>query len=254
MSSPTSPGKVPLGADHPCYDCSVRERAVCADLESAELGAFRGLGRALRMRPGQTIFHQGDPASRVFTVTSGTVKLYTLLPDGRRQVTGFAFPGSFLGLGLEQDHAVTAEALDEVELCAFPRNRFRAFVEARPGMERRLYGLAARELGDAREQLVSLGRKAAPERLATFFLQCLGRVKACGDVPPVCFDLPMSRADIADHLGLTKETVSRLIGRFRTLGLIRLVTLNRLEVLDRARLARLAEGHGGGERAIRSLL
>lgn len=252
MPSPASPEPVALEADHPCFGCAVRACAVCADLDSAALGAFRGLGRALRIGPGQTIFHEGDPASRVFTVTSGTVKLYALLPDGRRQVTGFVFPGGFLGLGLEPDHAVSAEALDEVGLCAFPRSRFRAFVDGRPDMERRLYGLAARELGVAREQLVSLGRKAAPERLATFFLQCLGRAEAGGDVPPACFDLPMTRSDIADHLGLTKETVSRLIGRFRAQGLIRLVTLNRVEVRDRARLARLAAGHDDSKAAVRS--
>ncbi len=131
VPSPVSPGEIELEADHPCAGCAVRACAVCADLDSVELRGFRGLGRALEAGPGQAIFHEGDPADRVFTVTRGTVRLSKLLPDGRRQVTGFVSPGGFLGLGLEPDHAVSAEALDEVRLCAFPRSRFRAFVERR---------------------------------------------------------------------------------------------------------------------------
>lgn len=251
MPSPVSPRKVTLEAGHPCFGCTVRACAICADLDSTELRAFKVLGWSLRAAPGQTIFREGDPASRVFTVTRGNVKLYTLLPDGRRQVTGFVVPGGFLGLGLEPEHVVSAEALDEVGLCAFPRNRFRDFVEARPGMERWLYSYAAHELGVAQEHVVSLGRKTAQERLASFFLHRLDR--AGQDNPEArSFDLPMTRADIADHLGLTKETVSRVLARLRTYRLIRLIALNRVEVLDRDGLARLASGDGIQKRAVRS--
>ncbi|MGZ8282117.1 MAG: cyclic nucleotide-binding domain-containing protein [Allosphingosinicella sp.] len=220
----------------------MREHAVCAVLESDDLGTFKRLGWTLRLRRGQTIFHEGDPANRVFTVTRGTVKLYKLLPDGRRQVTGFMFPGDFLGISLDEEHAVSAEALEDVQLCGFPRSRFGEFVEAHPQMERQLYCRAAHELGAATEQMVLLGRKTALERLATFFVQLLDRAERDGGGEAGSFDLPMSRSDIADYLGLTKETVSRVLGQLRDQRLTRLIALDRIEVLDRRGLALLADG------------
>ena len=219
-------------------------RHIEAVLDCADLAAYRRLGWTLKLAPGQTLFHEGDPATRVFTVKRGTLKLYTLLPDGRRQVTGFMFPGDFLGISLDEEHAVSAEALDDVQLCCFPRSRFSEFVEDHPAMERQLYCRAANELAAAREQMVLLGRKTALERLATFFIQLLQRSEGVGEEEAGTFHLPMSRADIADYLGLTKETVSRILGQLRDLRLIRLVTLDRIMVLDRAGLELLAEGGG----------
>lgn len=242
MLSPALHRDADLGADHPCFGCPVRGRAVCAILESDDLAAYKRLGWTLSLRPGQTIFHEGDPVSRVFTVTRGSVKLYKLLPDGRRQVTGFMFPGDFLGISLDDEHAVSAEALEDVQLCWFPRSRFGEFVDAHPQMERRLYCLAAHELGAAREQMVLLGRKTALERLATFFIQLLDRAERSGGGEASSFDLPMSRSDIADYLGLTKETVSRVLGQLRDLRMTRLIALDRIKVLDRQGLALLADG------------
>ena len=230
-------------AGHPCFRCAVRQRAVCGVLDRAELAAYKRMGWTLRLSPGQTIFHEGDPASRVFTVTRGTVKLYKLLPDGRRQVTGFMFPGDFLGISLDEEHAVSAEALDDVQLCWFPRSRFGEFVEDHPAMERQLYCLAAHELAAAQSQMVLLGRKTAAERLASFFLVLLGRVEKAEGTAVRLIDLPMSRTDIADYLGLTKETVSRVLASLKSRRIVRLAALDRVEVLDRYRLARMAEGH-----------
>lgn len=242
--SPAVQNEVELHDDHPCASCAVRERALCGVLDADDLASYRRLGWTLRLKRGQTIFHEGDPATRVFTVTGGTVKLYTLLPDGRRQVTGFMFPGDFLGISLDEEHAVSAEALDDVQLCWFPRNRFGEFVDQHPVMERQLYCLAAHELAAARQQMVLLGRKTALERVATFFIQLLERSERVGAGGKGCFDLPMGRSDIADYLGLTKETVSRVLGQLRDLRMIRLVTLDRIMVLDRTGLGLLADGAG----------
>lgn len=242
MLSPALHNQAELDAAHPCAGCGVRERAVCGVLEAGDLAQYRRMGWSLRLQRGQMLFHEGDPATRVFTVTRGALKLYKLLPDGRRQVTGFMFPGDFLGISLDDEHAVSAEALDDVQLCWFPRNRFGAFVEEHPVMERQLYCLAAHELSAAREQMILLGRKTALERLASFFLQLLARAERTGGGEGGCFDLAMGRSDIADYLGLTKETVSRVLGQLRDLRLIRLITLDRIKVLDRAGLALLAEG------------
>lgn len=222
--------------------CTVRTSAVCGVLCREDLASLRHLGWTLKLRAGQTLFHEGDPANRVFTLTAGALKLYKLLPDGRRQVTGFMFPGDFLGISVDDELAFTVEALEPSQLCWFPRSRFGDFTESHPEMERELYRLAAHELAAAQQQMVLLGRKTAEERLATFFLILLERAERASDGPQPMIDLPMGRSDIADYLGLTKETISRVLASLKSKRVVRLETLNRIEVLNRDGLAEIAEG------------
>lgn len=195
-----------------------------------------------RLKPEQSAFHEGDPAKRVFMVTQGALKLYTLLADGRRQITGFMFPGDFLGISVDEEYAFTVEALEDTELWWFSRDAFDRFVSENPKVERELYRLAAHELAEAQRQMVLLGRKAAAERLASFFLTLLQRAERASGQLETAFNLPMSRIDIADYLGLTKETVSRMLAHLRGQGLIRLQSQNRVEVLKRQGLAAIADG------------
>ena len=234
-----------LPQDHPCFGCEVRSGAMCAVLGCDELAAMRRLGWTLHLRPGQPLFHEGDLATRVFTLTRGALKLYRLLPDGRRQVTGFMFPGDYLGITVDDEHAFTVEAVADSQLCWFPRNRFGEFAEAHPHLERELYRLAVTELAAAQAQMVLLGRKTAEERLASFFLDLLQRVEKSAGHGVRMIDLPMSRIDIADYLGLTKETVSRVLASLKGKRIVRLDALDRVEVLDRPSLAAIAEGHAG---------
>jgi len=230
-----------LPSGHPCQGCEVRDRAVCGVLDCARLEQFRNLGWTLKLGTGQTLFHEGDPATRVFTLTSGTVKLYKLLPDGRRQVTGFMHPGDFLGMSTNDEHAFSAEALEDSQLCWFPRNRFDDFVEEHCSMERELYRMAAHELAAAQQQMVLLGRKTATERLASFLLLLAGRAEQIPGRAANLIRLPMSRSDIADYLGLTKETVSRVFSAFRRNRLIRLRAVDQVEIVDARGLEQLAE-------------
>ena len=235
----------PLGslpANHPCFDCAVRSSAVCRVLECDDLAEMRRLGWTIRLAAGQPLFHEGDPATRVFTLTEGALKLYKLLPDGRRQVTGYMLPGDFLGITIDDDHAFTVEALIDSKLCWFPRKRFGAFVETHADLERGLYRLAAHELAAAQAQMVLLGRKTAEERVASFFVGLLERAERASGTGACIIDLPMSRLDIADYLGLTKETVSRVLAALKSKRIVRLVTLNRIEVLDRDTLDAIAGG------------
>ena len=128
----------PLPHGHPCQGCEVRDKAVCGVLDRARLEEFRNLGWTLKLSSGQALFHEGDPATRVFTLTKGTLKLYKLLADGRRQVTGFLHPGDFLGISVDDEHAFSAEALEEAQLCWFPRAWFDDFVDDHSAMEREL--------------------------------------------------------------------------------------------------------------------
>jgi CRP/FNR family transcriptional regulator len=205
---------------------------------------MRKIGGSISLEAGQPLFHEGDPATRVFTLTKGALKLYKLLPDGRRQVTGFLFPGDFLGISDDEEHVFSAEALGATQLCWSPRNRFIEFAEGHPEMERELYHLAAQELSAAQQQLVSLGRKTAEEKLATFFVNLLARAEKLSGHAERMIDLPMDRSDIADYLGLTKETISRILALLKRKRLVRLETLNRIEILDREGLTLVAEGAG----------
>ena len=230
-----------LAADHPCFGCAVREISICGVLASNELRAFRQGGTSVRHKAGATIFFEGDPADSVYTLTSGTLRLSKLLPDGRRQIAGFIFPGDFLGLTMEDEHAFTAEAITEAELCRFPRRRFDAFLEEHPHLERRLYMLAAHELAAARQQVVLLGRKTAAERVISFLLMLGSRCRKDGGVADEVF-LPMSRNDIADYLGLRIETVSRELSALKAARLIQMVDTHTVRLLDPDQLEELAEG------------
>ena len=231
----------PLPAGHPCQGCEVRSLALCAVLDGDHLARLRNLGWTLKLAPGQTLFHEGDPATRVFTLTRGTLKLYKLLADGRRQVTGFLHPGDFLGISVDDEHAFSAEALEDSQLCWFPRARFDDFVEDQPKMERELYRMAAHELAAAQQQFVLLGRKTASERLASFLLLLADRTSAAEGKKSAMVRLPMSRSDIADYLGLTKETVSRVISALKRDRIIRLESLEMIRILDRGGLEQLSE-------------
>ncbi len=239
MLAPATRADGPLPAGHPCQRCAVRYRAVCGVLGCGDLERFKALGRTLILAPGEALFHEGDPATRVFTLTRGTLKLYRLLPDGRRHVSGFLHPGDFLGIGVGHEHALSAEALEEAQLCWFPRSRFDDFVKQYATMERSLYRTAADELAAAHEQMLLLARKTASERVASFLVELAGRT-APGEAANVVVRLPMSRSDIADYLGLTKETVSRVFSRLRKGGLIRLIRTDEVELTGRERLEQVA--------------
>lgn len=233
---------LPLPAGHPCTDCPARPIAFCGRLQPDTLLDLRSRGRAVHLRPEQPLFFEGDSADRVFMLTEGVLKLYALLGDGRRQVTGFMFPGDFLGISVDDSFAFSAEALVAAELFAFSRNSFADFCHKHPQVERELYHLAAHELAAAQQQMVVLGRKSAGERLASFFVMLLKRAERIGGKEETAIALPMSRLDIADYLGLTKETVSRMIAQLRDRNLIRLANQDCVEVLDRDGLEDMAAG------------
>lgn len=231
-----------LDADHPCLGCAARHLSMCAVLGHDDLRRLRQCGGTTMFAEGKVLFFEGDNADNVYNVISGVIRLSKLLPDGRRQITGFMFPGDFLGITLEDEHAFTAEAVTQAEMCRFSRGRFEDFLTVQPRLERRLYALAAHELAAARKQLVLLGRKTASERLASFILMLADRSTGLAGDEDDIVTLPMSRTDIADYLGLRIETVSRELTALKTSQLIRLLGTHELRILDRAALQALSEG------------
>ncbi|WP_435203105.1 cyclic nucleotide-binding domain-containing protein [Qipengyuania sp. 902] len=194
------------------------------------------------LKADEPLFHQGDEANLVYTVAAGSLRLYRLLFDGRRQITGFALPGEFLGISIDDSHDVTAEALEPSRIWCFPRARFDDFVAGNPILKDSLLEVARQELAAAQQQFIVLGRKTAMERVASFLLYLHARFERITGHPMDHVALPMSRADIADYLGLTKETVSRVFGQLRNSRIMRLETLTCIQVLDRHALKALADG------------
>lgn len=231
-----------LPPDHPCYPCEVRRVSLFYALQCGDLSKLRALGKVRELKADEPLFHQGDEANLVYTVAAGSLRLYRLLFDGRRQITGFALPGEFLGISIDDSHDVTAEALEPSRIWCFPRERFDDFVAANPILKDSLLEMARQELAAAQQQFIVLGRKTAMERVASFLLYLHGRFERITGHPMDHVALPMSRADIADYLGLTKETVSRVFGQLRNSRIMRLETLTCIQVLDRHALKALADG------------
>ena len=195
------------------------------------------------MDAGTVVIDEGEDADHLFNVTRGAIRVYKLLPDGRRQVTGFLFPGDFLGLSNagHDTYAYSAEALVESDLCRFPREKLEVVIEENTNLEKRLLRMAANELAVAQDQMVLLGRKTARERVASFFLSLSERAVKRGQAAnPI--SVPMSRTDIADYLGLTTETVSRTITQLKTENLIKLLNGNKIELCNLDALEDLAMG------------
>lgn len=222
-------GAADVPPDHPCHPCTVRNIGLCGPLKLPELDRLNAIGSRVRLAPEQVLFCEGDEAEAVYAVTEGTVRLSKMLPDGRRQVTGFLSAGGFLGIAYADTYAYSAEAVTLLTLCRFPRRRLEAMLDEMPNLERQLLGIASDELKAAQDQMLLLGRKTAEEKISTFLWQCCRR-SGQGCEPGCVIDLPMNRTDVADYLGLTTETVSRTLSRFAKDGLVAIPSPHKIQV------------------------
>lgn len=180
---------------------------------------------------GQALFRQGDQARLVFRIRSGAVVSYNLLADGRRQVTGFHLPGDFVGLEAGVHHTTTAEALTSVEALAMSRSDLSVRAAADSGLARALWQTSVAAFQRSEQHALILARQGATERVVAFLLDFCAR-KGSVDV----VDLPMTRQDIADYLGLTIHTVSRTLSHLEAEGLIAARSSRQVRILERERL------------------
>lgn len=233
-----------------CLHCQARPYSVCNVIGDDDLDRLGQAAVTVTVQPGHSFIQEGDPAEHFFNVTTGTAKLFKLLPDGRRQVTGFAGVGTFLGLAVSTAYSFSAEALDVVRVCRFSRTKLRGLLDDFPALEKRLLEVASNELVVAQEQMLLLGRKTARERLASFLIARAALLPHCpgqsgGQGAPVLkerLQLPMTRSDIADYLGLTIETVSRTLSRFKSEKLIEIPSNTEIVVLRHDAIEELATG------------
>jgi CRP/FNR family transcriptional regulator, nitrogen fixation regulation protein len=177
------------------------------------------------------IYAEGEASGYVYKVVSGVVRVSNLLPDGRRQISAFHMPGDMFGFESDEVHHASAEAVVPTKVIAY---KWQGLLSAGPqsnGVVRELLRLTMIGLRQSREHLLLLGRKNALERLAAFLLDMTGRSDS-----KVVLDLAMPRHDIADYLGLTLETVSRMFAELKDLGTIKLESARRVHLLDPAKL------------------
>jgi CRP/FNR family transcriptional regulator len=199
---------------------------MCAAVDFARLGALDEIVVHSHYAPRQAIFEEGGHADYVYNVTNGNIRLYKLLADGRRQITGFLRPGDFLGLIKQNAYSYGAEAIDKVELCCIRVIDLERLMTEIPAVRDRLLDMGRDELMAAQEQMLLLGRKSAKEKLLSFLLLRLREEGRTGNQRSVTLDLPMTRRDIGDYLGLSLETVSRTFAELRKEGLIELPLAN----------------------------
>ena len=231
----------PQGAMDPCAHCDARPHSVCNAVPDSDMARLVNAAVVVEASSGTTFIEEGEPANNFFNITRGTAKLFKLLPDGRRQITGFAGVGHFLGLAVSDTYAFSAEAIDDVRFCRFSRPKLRVLLDDYPLLEKRLLEVASNELVAAQEQMLLLGRKTARERLASFLMMQSRQGSPCGH-PRARFSLPMTRGDIADYLGLTIETVSRTLTKLRTEGMIDIPSSTEMVIRHRMALETLAGG------------
>lgn len=201
------------------------------------------LGSLFRRQPaepvpaGEALVWEGDPADHVFEVVEGAVRIFRMIGDGRRAIIGFVYPGELLGVSSAETYRFCAEAIVATKVRRLSRVRFQRQVVASDALRSQLIDQMCREMTLAHQQMVLLSRKTAEERVCSFLLAMMKKTKATIQGPVI--DLPMSRLDIADHLGLTIETVSRTISRLTRMGVVRANCRHGLTVQALQRLAKM---------------
>lgn len=225
-----------------CAACIVRNRAICASLDAAELAALGKMGRRQKVRAGQTLLWEGDGAPVVANVLDGVLKLVVSTADGREQIVGVVFPSDFIGrpFGKESPYSVTA--MTDAEVCIFNRNSFDEFAGSHPDLQQKLLRRTLDELDRARHWIMLLGRKSASEKVASFLLEMSERLsgQACQSGARNGFELPFGRQQIADFLGLTIETTSRQLTKMRADGVVDLPSRREIVINDRAAIEVIA--------------
>ncbi|MGE0846336.1 MAG: Crp/Fnr family transcriptional regulator [Flavobacteriaceae bacterium] len=217
-----------------CRSCEARHNGVCGALTPEQLAQLARHTTRRAFAAGTELRREGDSVTHYSNVLSGVVKLSKLLEDGRQQIVGLQFAPDFVGRPFARNESLAAEAATEVSLCSFPKAALEQMLGESPQMEHRLHGQALDELDEARNWMLTLGRKTASERLASFFLLVALNIDPEHETAdgPIAIELPLKRADIADYLGLTIETVSRRITDMRKNGLIEFDDPRRIVIPD----------------------
>jgi CRP/FNR family transcriptional regulator len=221
-----------------CGSCPIRHRAVCARCEEDELARLEQIKYYRSFQAGQTVIWSGDRMDFVASVVSGIATLTQTMEDGRRQMVGLLLPSDFVGRPGRSTAAYDVTATTDLVMCCFRKKPFEELMLSTPHISQRLLEMTLDELDAAREWMLLLGRKTAREKIASL-LSIIARrdvsLTARGK-GPIVFDLPLTREEMADYLGLTLETVSRQVSALKRDGVISLEGKRHVTVRDFDRL------------------
>jgi CRP-like cAMP-binding protein len=201
--------------------------------EAPHADAIELMGALMPFARNSEIYGENEPADYLYKVMSGTVRTYKVLVDGRRQIGGFHLPGDMFGFESGDEHTFSAEAITDCKILVIKRSAVIALAARDNDVAQQMWALTARELQRVQDHIMVL-IKSAQERVASFLLEMAGRAAGGGAV-----ELPMSRQDIADYLGLTIETVSRTLTQLEKTAAIELPTSRRIVLRNRSALSRL---------------
>lgn len=191
-----------------------------------------------RIRTGETLYVEGDAAPYCYQIIRGVVKEYNTLEDGRRQVTDFYGVGELFGISEQHEQLHTAEAITDCTFYSYPRDRFMHAVSSSPKLSQCFVDTLMVRLHRARKRIVMLGRMTAMQRVTSFLLRLSEEQQTCDDI-----HLQMSRQDIADHLGLTIETVCRVLTELKKRGLVVMPSARLFSISDCETLCDASQGH-----------
>jgi CRP-like cAMP-binding protein len=210
-----------------------RKSRLVSEAGGALAGSLEMMGAPMSVARNMEIYGENEPAEYLYKVISGTVRTSKILNDGRRQIGGFYLPGDVFGLEPGSEHAFSAEAITDAKVLVIKRSAVEALAARDNEAARELWAMTGRELQRVQDHILLL-IKTAQERVAAFLLEMSERIKSNDEI-----NLPMSRQDIADYLGLTIETVSRTLTSLESNAAIALPTSRRILLRNRAALRRL---------------
>lgn len=235
--------------DYPCETCNGRGSSLCGNADPPALSELCALALPRQVRPGETIMRAGERPSFVANVLMGWVRLSKSLPDGRTQIIDVRGPGTFIGATFGHASDITAEAVGDVLLCCLDTAEFEAILHRHPRFSHSYLLRVLEELQEARDWMVLLGCRSAKERVAAYLWRLLERSDPA-EVASDGVEIPLSRGDLSQLVGLTLETTSRQISRLNAEGVIALSGPRHFRIGDEDRLRELAGGpHPAGTEA-----
>ncbi|MBC7281264.1 Crp/Fnr family transcriptional regulator [Hoeflea sp.] len=223
-----------------CRACEARHRGVCGALSASQLISLNKQSTRKHIGAGSELIGESQESNSYSNIIAGVVKLTKMMADGRQQIVGLQFAPDFLGRPFRADSSITADAATDVNVCSFPRTVIDRMIKETPELEHKLLEQTLKELDEARDWMLTLGRKTASEKVASFLYLIATHINPESDADSASFELPLTRSDIADFLGLTIETVSRQMTKLRKDGVILIRNNRHMEVPDVARLAERA--------------
>ena len=203
-----------------CSNCNLHELCLPHGLQSEDLEKLEIVVKGSHpIEKGKHIFRTDDPFESFYAVRSGSVKVYIINESGEEQIIGFYFPGEIIGFdGIEHhQHASSAVALETTTFCSLPYEKINDICLQIPDLQSQMFRLLSREISNENQLLLTINKRSAEERMASFLISLSSRFKKLGYSAKE-YNLPMSRQEIGNYLGLTIETVSRLFSKFQRNG------------------------------------